>query len=308
MTIRVRTTEPIDAARADYRVFNGIVEDDVRGDNGRLAVPRGSTAELIVRRAGNNEMVLDMESLTVDGQRYAINTDPAPIGRPADAFDRVVGSIVGGIRDGNVRGQAVRIPRDTVMSFRLERALDMGIADQGVNRNGYHYHDSSPYETNGRYGRYDPNRDRGNDGNGNNGPYRNSGRFGQQNGSEQPGGLSNRARTLTVPSNQPWTDSGLNVSRGQTLHFHVTGNIQLSDNPADVGTAAGAKSGRLAGKSPLPSVTAGTFIGRINDGQPFVIGADSDVIMASDGRLSFGINDDFVPDNHGTFTVQISQP
>src|ERR1700730_10218463 len=35
MTIRVRTTEPIDAARADYRVFNGIVEEDVRGDNGR---------------------------------------------------------------------------------------------------------------------------------------------------------------------------------------------------------------------------------------------------------------------------------
>jgi hypothetical protein len=194
------------------------------------------------------------------------------------------------------------------MNFRLERALDMGIADQGVNRNGYHYHDSSRYESNGPNGRYDPNRDRGDDGFGNNGSNRNNGRVGQPNGSEQPNGFSNRPRTLMVPSNQQWTDSGLNVSRGQTLHFHVTGNIQLSDNPADVGTAAGAKSGRLAGKSPLPSVTAGTLIGRVDNGQPFVIGAESDVIMASDGRLSLGINDDYVLDNRGSFTVQISQP
>src|SRR5438105_1310911 len=50
MTINVRTIEPIDAARTDYRVYNGIVDRDVRGDDGRLAIPRGSSVELIVRR------------------------------------------------------------------------------------------------------------------------------------------------------------------------------------------------------------------------------------------------------------------
>jgi hypothetical protein len=28
-----------------------------------------------------------------------------------------------------------------VMGFRLDRPLDMGIADRGVNRDGLHYHD-----------------------------------------------------------------------------------------------------------------------------------------------------------------------
>jgi hypothetical protein len=140
MTITVRTAEPIDTTRTDYRVYNGVVEEDVRGDNGRLAIPRGSAVELIARRARNNEMVLDLESVNVNGQRYAIQTDPKPI-VGTSGLDSLVGSIIGAIRDGNVRGPAVRIPRDTVLSFRLDRTLDMGVADRGVNRDGYHYHD-----------------------------------------------------------------------------------------------------------------------------------------------------------------------
>ena len=38
-------------------------------------------------------------------------------------------------------GRAVRIPRDTELSFRIQRPLEMGVADRGVERNGYHYHD-----------------------------------------------------------------------------------------------------------------------------------------------------------------------
>ena len=46
--INIRTTEQIDARQVDYRVFTGIVEQDVRGTDRRLAIPRGSTVELIV--------------------------------------------------------------------------------------------------------------------------------------------------------------------------------------------------------------------------------------------------------------------
>jgi hypothetical protein len=35
----------------------------------------------------------------------------------------------------------VRIPRDTPLSFRLDRPLDIGVADRGVTREGRHYHD-----------------------------------------------------------------------------------------------------------------------------------------------------------------------
>src|SRR5438105_450035 len=74
--IAVRTNESIDVERRDNRVYTGIVDQDVRGDNGRLAIPRGSNAELIVRVRPDNDLILDLESVVVNGQRYAIKTDP----------------------------------------------------------------------------------------------------------------------------------------------------------------------------------------------------------------------------------------
>ena len=137
MTIRVRTTQGIDAARTDYRVYTGVVDEEVRGDNGRLAIPRGSTAELIVRTDRGGDLVLDLESVAVNGERYAVQADPKQI----DAADNLVGAIIGAIKGGEARGRAVRIPRDTLMDFRLDRPLNIGVADRGVTRDGYHYHD-----------------------------------------------------------------------------------------------------------------------------------------------------------------------
>ena len=81
-----------------------------------------------------------MESVTVNGQRYAVQTDPNQVVGTAGS-DSIIGSIIGGIRGGRVRGRDVRIPRDQVMTFRLERPLDVGVDDRGVTRDGYHYHD-----------------------------------------------------------------------------------------------------------------------------------------------------------------------
>ena len=137
--INIRTTEQIDARQVDYRVFTGIVEQDVRGTDRRLAIPRGSTVELIVRQARTDELLLDLEAVTVNGQRYAIDTDPNRIVGTAGADSRI-GSIVG-TRRGGIRGRTVRVPSGTVMAFRLDRALNMGVADRGVTRDGLHYHD-----------------------------------------------------------------------------------------------------------------------------------------------------------------------
>lgn len=182
----------------------------------------------------------------------------------------------------------------------------------GYGRNGYgsnRYGNNDGYRRNGQSDPYNEP-----DGTyGNNRPNRNGGQNRQQNGQQngnprQSNGFGNGGRSLTVPSNQQWTDSGIDVSRGQTYHLRASGSVQLSDNQGDAGTAAGATSGRKAGNSPLPGVAGGSLIGRVNNGQPFAIGAESDVTMPSDGRLSLGINDDYVMDNRGNFTVQISQP
>jgi len=72
--IPVRTSEAIDASTADGRIFTGVVDQDVNDANGRVAVPRGSTAELMVKRDGN-DLSIDLESLTINGQRYAVDAD-----------------------------------------------------------------------------------------------------------------------------------------------------------------------------------------------------------------------------------------
>jgi hypothetical protein len=137
--IPVRTNETIDVDKRDNQVFTGIVDQDVRGNNGRLAIPRGSTVELIVRVTADNDLVIDVESAVVNGQRYALKTDPNRQESKHD--DSLVGSIVGAIQGGQARGRAVRIPRDSLLTFRLARPLDMGVADRGTTRDGRHYHD-----------------------------------------------------------------------------------------------------------------------------------------------------------------------
>ena len=48
----------------------------LRAENGRIAIPRGSAAELYVRVARDNDLILDLESIVANGQRYAIGAQP----------------------------------------------------------------------------------------------------------------------------------------------------------------------------------------------------------------------------------------
>ncbi len=82
-TIAVRTNEGIDVDRSDQRIYHGIVERDVRGENGRFwQWPRGSTVELKVRVAPDNDLILDLESVNVDGQRYTVRADAESVSKP----------------------------------------------------------------------------------------------------------------------------------------------------------------------------------------------------------------------------------
>ena len=75
----------------------------------------------------------------MNGQRYAIETEANRVESPRD--NSLVGAIVGAVNGGQVRGRAVRIPRDTLLTFRIDRPLNIGIADRGIDRDGRHYHD-----------------------------------------------------------------------------------------------------------------------------------------------------------------------
>jgi hypothetical protein len=137
--IPVRANEAIDVDKGDNRVYTGTVDQDVRGDRGSIVIPRGATVEMMVRFAQDNDLNLDLESVVVNGQRYGIRTEQKHVEAQRD--NSLVGNIVGAINGGESRGRAVRVPRDAVVTFRLARALEIGVTDRGSDRDGRHYHD-----------------------------------------------------------------------------------------------------------------------------------------------------------------------
>jgi hypothetical protein len=89
VNVPVRTSEAITSTAEDGRIFRGVVEQDVFDVDGRVAIPRGSTAELMVKR-DSGELAIDLESVTVNGERYAVDVDPTKtVGTSGGLGDRI---------------------------------------------------------------------------------------------------------------------------------------------------------------------------------------------------------------------------
>ncbi len=166
--VPVRTVRTIDANRADGRIFPAVVDEDVWDDARRLAVPaipRGSAAELSVRTARDGDLVLDLESVTVNGHRYAIaatanRVESQPRGDKGDRAatyvggGAILGTIIGAIAGGGkgaaigaaagagagaaglitTSGRTVRVPAESVVTFQLERSLAINVPARGYDR------------------------------------------------------------------------------------------------------------------------------------------------------------------------------
>jgi len=139
-TIRVRTDGEISATEADGRVFSGTVARDAVNSDGVMEVPKGSDVELIVRRVSNTEFALDLDSLTVNGSRYAVEND-------RDHAIGLLGVIVGLIAGGegkaaqvSTQGASINVPNESLLTFRLARPLRARITDNGFTNNGIRYH------------------------------------------------------------------------------------------------------------------------------------------------------------------------
>jgi hypothetical protein len=113
--------------------------------------------------------------------------------------------------------------------------------------------------------------------------------------------------TVTVVGNQQWTPTGFAVRRGETIRFNATGEVMWSPEAADRANSGGAISGRKSGNPPVGSAPGGALVGRIGNGEPFIIGNRPAVRMPASGMLFLGINDDVVADNTGDFVVTFSR-
>jgi hypothetical protein len=120
----------------------------------------------------------------------------------------------------------------------------------------------------------------------------------------RPFGL--RERTAIVSSNQPWTDTSVDVRAGQTIYFEARGEIRWGRDRRD-GPEGENDSPRNPNR-PMPNRPAAALIGKIGSASAdyFFIGNEQGPIrVRASGRLYLGVNDDFLNDNSGTFHVVV---
>jgi hypothetical protein len=160
--VSVRTNETIDSKKAtEGQSFSAEVAKDILDSSGSVVIPRGSNAEVVIRSSskggritGASDMVLDLRSITIDGRQYAIDTaDIEKSGRDGLGKNKrtaeyvgggaIVGTIIGAIAGHGkgaaigaasgaaagaatqviTRGSAIKVPAETILTFRLDKPL-----------------------------------------------------------------------------------------------------------------------------------------------------------------------------------------
>jgi hypothetical protein len=160
--IPVRSEETIDSAVAiQGQTYAAEVTKDIVDAAGDVVIPRGSNAQIIIRSAskggrirGASDLVLDLDSVSVGGQRYELatadyiakgrdglgkNRRTAEFSGGGAAIGAIIGAIAGGGRGAAIgagagagagagtqiltKGGSIKVPAESVLTFRLDMAL-----------------------------------------------------------------------------------------------------------------------------------------------------------------------------------------
>ena len=116
-----------------------------------------------------------------------------------------------------------------------------------------------------------------------------------------------RERSIDVAANVAWTDTGVEVRRGDEVTIEASGKITWGPGRRD--DAGGEGGNHYNAGRPMPNRPGGALIAKIgrNSNDYFFVGNEQGPIrMPSSGRLFLGINDDYLPDNGGGFRVSIA--
>ena len=160
--ISVRTNEAIDSGTAaEGQTFDAQVTRDAKDANGDVVIPRGSSALVVIKSAskggrfhGASDLVLDLQSVIINGRPYSIDTaDVSQKGksgvgankRTAEytgggaALGAIIGAIAGGGKGAAIgagagagagaltqvltKGGAIKVPAESVLTFSLDKPL-----------------------------------------------------------------------------------------------------------------------------------------------------------------------------------------
>jgi len=158
-TIQVRNNEAISSQTAEEgQTYTAVISRDVLDTSGKVAIPSGSDATLVVRASedqgkmkGKSSLAIDLGGVTVGGRKYRLDTaDVVRTGKDGVGANKrtgvftgggaALGGIIGAIAGGGTgaaigaasgagaglatqsltRGKAVKIAPETIMTFTLE--------------------------------------------------------------------------------------------------------------------------------------------------------------------------------------------
>jgi hypothetical protein len=162
--VSVRTEDTINSATAvEGQTYPAEVTDDVLDANGDVVIPHGSNAQIVIRSAskggrfhGTSDLVLDLQSISVEGKQYRVSTsDMRESGkqglgankRTAEytggtaALGAIIGAIAGGGKGAAIgagagagggaltqvltKGGSIRVPAETVLTFQLDKPVQI---------------------------------------------------------------------------------------------------------------------------------------------------------------------------------------
>jgi hypothetical protein len=159
--VAVRTDDTIDSGKAvPDQTYAAEVYRDVLDQSGAVVIPHGSNALIVIRSAsggrvtGTSDLVLDLQSVSIDGRLYQPSTtDLAQTGRAGLGKNKrtgefagggaIIGAVIGAIAGGGkgaaigagagaaagagaqvaTKGGAIRVPAETILTFKLDRPL-----------------------------------------------------------------------------------------------------------------------------------------------------------------------------------------
>jgi hypothetical protein len=160
--VPVRTEDTIDSAKAaEGQTYAAELADDVLDADGNVVIPRGSNAQIVIRSAskggkirGASDLVLDLQSISVEGQEYMVSTvDLQQKGRSGvgankrtaemtgggAALGAIIGAIAGGGKGAAIgagagagggaltqvltKGGSIKVPSETVLTFQLDKPV-----------------------------------------------------------------------------------------------------------------------------------------------------------------------------------------
>jgi hypothetical protein len=157
----IRTNQNIQTTQAG-QTFDAEVARDIQNESGKILVPKGSRAELVVMDAtsggavGTAKLELGIQSITIEGKKYNVASDVSQqrgregLGTNQRTAEMVgggalLGTLIGAVAGGGsgaaigaavgaaggaatqvlTRGNEVRVPAETLLTFQLQQPIRM---------------------------------------------------------------------------------------------------------------------------------------------------------------------------------------